>query len=62
SFGLAYQISEQWSIEAGYYASIWTGIPSPVLAVYDEPDIRWEEDGARTITVGGLTIGLNFKF
>lgn len=78
SFGLAYQISEQWSIEAGYYASIWNGIPSPVLAVYDEPDngngiasilngspsipIRWEEDGARTITVGGLTIGLNFKF
>ncbi|MFY9544381.1 MAG: hypothetical protein WAQ94_06395 [Bacillota bacterium] len=78
SFGLAYQIAEQWSIEAGYYASIWNGIPSLVQAVGDEPDngngyasisnggpsipIRWEEDGARTITVGGLTIGLNFKF
>ncbi|NLB74492.1 MAG: hypothetical protein GX795_10800 [Firmicutes bacterium] len=31
SAGLAYQITDQWqwSVEAGYYASIWQGMPSP---------------------------------
>ena len=81
SAGLAYQITNQWSLEAGYYASIWKGVPSPYFFSYNkawdwhweeiEPnpisDITgeksaWEQPEARTITVRGLTLGVNFKF
>jgi hypothetical protein len=70
---LAYQITEQLSIEAGYYASIWKGVPSvlqfrvdesahPTIAEDDGDPTLWEQPEARDITVRGLTLGVNFKF
>jgi opacity protein-like surface antigen len=72
SAALAYQITEQWSVEAGYYASIWKGVPSVLqlrkaqsgeatIAQEEDPSL-WEQPEARTITVRGLTLGVNFKF
>lgn len=68
SASLGYRITEQWSVEAGYYASIWKGVPA-LLA----PDEYWTmgpaiDDGidepapTRDIVVHGLTLGVNFKF
>ena len=76
SAALAYQITEQWSVEAGYYASIWKGVPSPYFFSYNVPwyeieddiygidseDAAWEQREARDIVVRGLTLGVNFKF
>lgn len=63
SVDLAYQITEQWSVEAGYYASIWSGVPSLVeVSVDADHFITWKKPEARTVTVSGLTIGANFKF
>ena len=72
---LAYRITEQLSVEAGYYASIWRGVPSlfqfrldesvaPTVAEDDGDGdaILWKQPEARTITVRGLTLGVNFKF
>jgi hypothetical protein len=75
SAALAYQITEQLSVEAGYYASIWKGVPSLFQFSVDEymgPAIAedngdsdpslWEQPEARDVIVGGLTLGVNFKF
>ena len=75
SAALAYQITDQWSVEAGYYAAILTGVPSLFQFNGDEyiwfdiaedgdngDPIPWEQPEARTITVRGLTLGVNFKF
>jgi hypothetical protein len=77
SAALAYQITDQWSVEAGYYASIWNGVPSVYFFDYnaawddfsynfihpiDSEEAAWEQPEARTITVRGLTLGVNFKF
>jgi hypothetical protein len=75
SAALAYQITEQWSVEAGYYASIWKGVPSPYFFDYnkswyntdlisgiDGENSAWEQAEARDIVVRGLTLGVNFKF
>jgi hypothetical protein len=77
SAALAYQITDQWSVEAGYYASIWNGVPSVYFFNYNAPwddfgydfvypidseVAAWERAEARTITVRGLTLGVNFKF
>ena len=72
---LAYQITDQWSVEAGYYASIWKGVPSALQFSVDESvgsstaeddsdndPILWKQPEARDITVRGLTLGVNFKF
>ena len=72
---LAYQIAEQWSVEAGYYASIWKSIPSPCVfnynrSVWDSYPIEdllgdewtWDQSKPRDIIVRGLTLGVNFKF
>ena len=76
SAALAYHITEQWSVEAGYYASIWKGVPSlycfahnvewgwnfyPIKPIYSE-EAAWEQPEPRDITVSGLTLGVNFKF
>ena len=70
--GLAYRITEQLSVEAGYYASIWQGMPSlyhcypeymtEESAEDTEPGWKWKQAEARTITVRGLTLGVNFRF
>jgi hypothetical protein len=75
SAALAYQITEQWSVEAGYYASIWKGVPSPYFFDYNElwynaepvsgingEKPAWEQPEARDVIVRGLTLGVNFKF
>jgi hypothetical protein len=75
SAALAYRITDQLSVEAGYYASIWRGVPSLVQFSLDESmgadvaedggdsdPILWKQPEARTITVRGLTLGVNFKF
>ena len=68
---LGYQITEQLSVEAGYYASLWKGIPSLSFYNYnDSPyhdllgseESAWEQPAARDIVVSGLTFGVNFKF
>ncbi|HXL03599.1 MAG: hypothetical protein GX872_05965 [Firmicutes bacterium] len=73
---IAYQITEQWQVEAGYYASIWKGVPSPYFFDYNiewnwnfdfiEPiyseEAAWKQPEARDIIVSGLTLGVNFKF
>jgi len=71
SVDLAYQITEQWSAEAGYYVSIWSGVPSLVQSsvdVFETGDddygyeVFWEQQEARSIFVSGLTVGLSYKF
>ncbi len=76
SAALAYQITEQWSVEAGYYASIWKGVPAPYFFDYNAPSAEaaepvsaienersaWEQPEPRDIIVRGLTLGVNFKF
>jgi len=74
SASLDYQITEQWSVEAGYYASLWKGVPSPCffnynccqgcdpILYYDVKRVTWDQPEARDIAVSGLTVGVNFKF
>jgi opacity protein-like surface antigen len=69
SAALAYQITDQWSVEAGYYASIWQGVPSPYyyyeyveVTTATDTEPGWKQPEARTITARGLTLGVNFKF
>lgn len=68
---MAYRITEQWSAEAGYYVSIWSGVPSLVQSsvdVFETGDddygyeVFWEQQEARSIFVSGLTFGLSYKF
>ena len=68
---MAYRITEQWSAEAGYYVSIWSGVPSLVKSsvdVFETGDddygyeVFWEQQEARSIFVSGLTVGLSYKF
>ncbi|HAV21529.1 MAG TPA: hypothetical protein DCX02_06695 [Firmicutes bacterium] len=68
---MAYRITEQWSAEAGYYVSIWSGVPSLVQSsvdVFETGDddygyeVFWEQQEARSIFVSGLTVGLSYKF
>jgi hypothetical protein len=76
SASLGYQITEQWLVEAGCYASLWKGVPSLRFFKYD-PEVdpcddpinycdskkgTWEQPEARDIIVSGLTLGVNFKF
>ncbi len=77
SASLGYQITEQWSVEAGYYASLWKRVPSVPFFKYDPEETcpgdypiyycnfkkgTWEQPEARDIVVSGLTVGVNFKF
>jgi lipopolysaccharide assembly outer membrane protein LptD (OstA) len=78
SASLGYQITEQWSVEAGYYASLWRRVPSlrffkydpeetcpgddPINYRCDSKKATWEQPEARDIIVSGITAGVNFKF
>lgn len=74
SASLGYQVTEQLSVEAGYYASLWKGVPSLYFLNYnncpnDDPfdscNFRrwtWDQPEARDVVVSGLTVGVNFKF
>ena len=75
SASLGYQITEQWSVEAGYYVSLWNEVPSlyffdyndypsndPLLYRCSLRKLAWEQPEARDIIVSGLTAGVNFKF
>jgi hypothetical protein len=42
SVSLGYRITEQWSVEAGYYVSFWKGVPS--LYIMKCNDINYEDD------------------
>ncbi|MFY9535164.1 MAG: hypothetical protein WAQ73_00990, partial [Bacillota bacterium] len=53
SFDLAYHITDQLSIEAGYYTSVWNDIPSLVQARFDG---ILDEPGATTTLNGGYLI------
>jgi len=77
SASLDYRIAEQWSVEVGYYASLWKEVPSLHFFKYDAEETypcdnpiyycdckrgTWEQPEARDIIVSGLTLGVNFKF
>ena len=53
SFDLVYHITDQLSIEAGYYTSVWNDIPSLVQARFDG---ILDEPGATTTLNGGYLI------
>lgn len=42
SASLGYRITEQWSVEAGYYVSLWKGVPSLYLVKCNDSD--YEDD------------------